>query len=488
MPPHTRSAAGLIPNDDYIGDPLDEDHLPNSVFAIMNARPEPQMEEPRRLPGVPEIAYTLPQELYLKAQNQQNQLTDAERQLLLSRGDLIGKALAQPSSLTEVERYWVLDRPPPDVVRARIELASNGELSTVAELVVKATPDASGLNNTELYLMANNFHEAALEVRFMQGDCHDMPSIPGATEARRVFSFCEELGLVEEEKTIVAASVKQFLRDRERKRAPHLAAIAAKEAHANTPEALQRKEKERALKKEEQDGIKENHVIVREINELILKVELESELGDFEKDELRRQLKEKRAQNHTIHLKLRGIRDRLYALGPPNPHKELADNFALKQQTIVGRLVELGKQLEGLQGQGNGSEEDEVKSKIEDIYAEWAVITQNHNVARQCLYGKTASDVRLFREDEVQQEQIGLEQKVIIARISELRKIQREIGEDDPGKNELKQQIEDRSVQYRTLVKKSRELKALRLCSLGITIPPPEPRQQDTSEVLYIEE
>ena len=73
--------------------------------------------------------------------------------------------------------------------------------------------------------------------------------------------------------------------------------------------------------------------------------------------------------------------------------------------------------MEGLQGQGNGREEDEVKGKIEDSYAEWAVITQNYEIARQCLFGKTASDVRLLREDEVQQEQIVLKQKVIRARI-----------------------------------------------------------------------
>jgi hypothetical protein len=208
--------------------------------------------------------------------------------------------------------------------------------------VVKATPDASGLNDDELYLMANNFHEATTEVRFMQGDCNDTP---GASEAMLVWSFCEELGLVEEEKIIMAARVKQFLRDRERKRAPHLAAMAAKDARANAPEALQQKVEERALKKEQQDAIKEDHVIVGEINELILKVELESELGDLEKDELKRQLKEKKVPHCMMYPKIKGIRDRIYALGPPNPHKELADDFALKQQAIVDRLVELGKQL-----------------------------------------------------------------------------------------------------------------------------------------------
>jgi len=69
--------------------------------------------------------------------------------------------------------------------------------------------------------------------------------------------------------------------------------------------------------------------------------------------------------------------------------------------------------LEGLQGQGNGREEDEVKGKIEDSYAEWAVIIQSHKVARACLCGKTASDVRPFREGEVQQKQ-----KIIMAKIS----------------------------------------------------------------------
>ena len=55
-----RSAAGLFQNDDSMRDSDDKDHLPNSAFAIMNARPEPLMEEPHRLPGVPEIAYNIP--------------------------------------------------------------------------------------------------------------------------------------------------------------------------------------------------------------------------------------------------------------------------------------------------------------------------------------------------------------------------------------------------------------------------------------------
>ena len=69
MPPHTICTAGYIQTDDSISDPPDEDHLATSAFAIMNARPEPQMEAPRRMPGVPEIAYTIPQELYEKARD-----------------------------------------------------------------------------------------------------------------------------------------------------------------------------------------------------------------------------------------------------------------------------------------------------------------------------------------------------------------------------------------------------------------------------------
>ena len=36
----------------------------------------------------------------------------------------------------------------------------------------------------------------------------------------------------------------------------------------------------------------------------------------------------------------------------------------------MDRIVELGKQLERLQGQGNRSDKDKVKGKIEDSYTE----------------------------------------------------------------------------------------------------------------------
>ena len=56
----------------------------------------------------PAVAYDIPASLYKKAQTQKDQLTDDERALLLSRGDVVGRALAQPASLTPAERYEVL--------------------------------------------------------------------------------------------------------------------------------------------------------------------------------------------------------------------------------------------------------------------------------------------------------------------------------------------------------------------------------------------
>ncbi|KAF6810350.1 glucan -beta-glucosidase [Colletotrichum plurivorum] len=54
----------------------------------------------------PEIAHQIPQELYEKAMKENDQLTDDERRILLSRGDVTGKALAHPASLTPEERNF----------------------------------------------------------------------------------------------------------------------------------------------------------------------------------------------------------------------------------------------------------------------------------------------------------------------------------------------------------------------------------------------
>ena len=100
----------------------------------------------------------IPQSLYKKAAEQQDELTDVERQLLLSRGDVVGKALAQPSSLTEEELHMVLWRPPPGVVRRNVEIVSSGALSTASQLIAKALADPASLNEEEETLLQQNFH------------------------------------------------------------------------------------------------------------------------------------------------------------------------------------------------------------------------------------------------------------------------------------------------------------------------------------------
>ncbi|KAK4251740.1 hypothetical protein C7999DRAFT_27818 [Corynascus novoguineensis] len=80
----------------------------------------------------------IPASLYDKARDHQDQLSEAERQRFLSRGDAIGKALAYPDSLTTDEIHEACGWPPPDVVRASIQRATSGRLSTPFELYAKA--------------------------------------------------------------------------------------------------------------------------------------------------------------------------------------------------------------------------------------------------------------------------------------------------------------------------------------------------------------
>ncbi len=100
----------------------------------------------------------IPLELYKKAKDHQDQLTQEERALFLSRGDLIGKALAQPSSLTVEERNTILERQPLDKERANIELITNGRMGTIAELVSKTLTDVTSLSKNELELVSHNFN------------------------------------------------------------------------------------------------------------------------------------------------------------------------------------------------------------------------------------------------------------------------------------------------------------------------------------------
>lgn len=75
----------------------------------------------------------------------------------MSRGNVIGKALAHPASLTPGERNIVLGRPAPDQVRASIERVTGGQLHTVEELLAKARNEVDDLNEAEIHLMGQDY-------------------------------------------------------------------------------------------------------------------------------------------------------------------------------------------------------------------------------------------------------------------------------------------------------------------------------------------
>jgi hypothetical protein len=106
----------------------------------------------------------IPASLYDKARDHQDQLTEEERQQLLSRGDVLGKALAYPDSLTTDEIHEAQGWPPPDVVRANIQRATGGRLSTPAELHAKAKEALDRgqfdtvISDDEAFLIAHKFY------------------------------------------------------------------------------------------------------------------------------------------------------------------------------------------------------------------------------------------------------------------------------------------------------------------------------------------
>jgi len=99
--------------------------------------PEDRTREQLAAARGPAIMYEIPEELNEKAKNNNADLTDGERALLLSRGDVIGKALANPTLLTIEEAFGILEYPLPDVVRANIRLATKDQLSEPEELHTK---------------------------------------------------------------------------------------------------------------------------------------------------------------------------------------------------------------------------------------------------------------------------------------------------------------------------------------------------------------
>ncbi|KAK2763588.1 glucan -beta-glucosidase [Colletotrichum kahawae] len=138
-------------------------------------------------------ADSIPRALYINAQNKQHQLTDEERQLLLSRGDVVGKALARPESLTTDEMHQVLLWPPPDVVRANIQRATGGQLNTPIELYAQGKDAldrgnfSTMLNDEEVALLARRFH-AGDDASFSEVGMSQALSQPGAAQAAELLS------------------------------------------------------------------------------------------------------------------------------------------------------------------------------------------------------------------------------------------------------------------------------------------------------------
>ncbi len=132
---------------------------------------------------------TIPPALYVKAANHQSQLTPDERALLLGRGDLVGKALGQPDSLTPEEVHELLGMPSPEVVRARIQHASGGELNTVDELFAKARrhPPSEGRYGVGLKIAERDlvWHRCRTleETRALRAAEREVDPAPGAEQA-----------------------------------------------------------------------------------------------------------------------------------------------------------------------------------------------------------------------------------------------------------------------------------------------------------------
>ncbi|KAK8876810.1 hypothetical protein PGQ11_001756 [Apiospora arundinis] len=83
----------------------------------------------------PEQALRISKALYQKAETQNEELSDDEatqRALFLNRGDLVGRALARPQSLTLEEKYELMHWGPPETLHAAIRSASGGQVSPAA--------------------------------------------------------------------------------------------------------------------------------------------------------------------------------------------------------------------------------------------------------------------------------------------------------------------------------------------------------------------
>lgn len=115
--------------------------------------------------AVQEAYCKIPKKIYDKAREHPDQLTDEERQVFLNCGDVLGKVVAYPDSATTEEIYEALAWPPPDVVRAKIQRATGGKLSTPTELYAKAQDALDNdqfdtlISDGEMLLIVNGFKD-----------------------------------------------------------------------------------------------------------------------------------------------------------------------------------------------------------------------------------------------------------------------------------------------------------------------------------------
>ncbi|ETS83000.1 hypothetical protein PFICI_04876 [Pestalotiopsis fici W106-1] len=132
------------------------------VEAIRRKRPTEAQHAARIRALGPEKAFEISQELYNKAVEHNDDLTEdetdplhAQRALLMSRGDVAGKALAHPETLTQAERYDLMWWPEPSKLHAAIREISG--LNTPVELLAKGRASRESLSLEELDLIAQQF-------------------------------------------------------------------------------------------------------------------------------------------------------------------------------------------------------------------------------------------------------------------------------------------------------------------------------------------
>ncbi|KAK8004803.1 hypothetical protein PG990_010840 [Apiospora arundinis] len=136
----------------------------------------------------PEQALRISKALYQKAETQNEELSDDEatkRALFLNRGDLVGRALARPQSLTLEEKYELMHWGPPEALHAAIRSASGDQVSRPRELLDKIRTSSSpsstwaSLTIDELELLVLKFRSLELGRNLMTWQ-----SFPGNQEAR----------------------------------------------------------------------------------------------------------------------------------------------------------------------------------------------------------------------------------------------------------------------------------------------------------------